>query len=268
MVIVQYLIKIFEDLRFETYHFGIKCYISSLSRNRMTKLDSWSKVEEVVRYLSAMELNNKKVVLQEHVIAMATKTVGKPIYGHEIIIRAFEYFATSRCLYNRLRRDYQLPSITTLTRITSKVSKVSEVPFLKSVFESIESNQKLCVILHDEVYVKQMLLYHGGALFGRAVNDPTSLAKTILGIMVVCLYGGPMFLSKMLPISRLTSKFLSEQIDVTHQAISLSGGDVKAIICDGNRTNQAFFKLYKTVANKPWLTEQGAYLLFDYVHIY
>ena len=249
------------------YHVGIRCYISSLSKKRITKLGSWSKIEEVVRYLSVMELNNKKVVLQEQVTAMATKTVGKPIYGHQLIIRAFEYFATSRCLYNRLRRDYQLPSITTLTRIISKVSKVSEVPFLISVFQSVESNQKLCLILRDEVYVKKMLLYHGGALFGKAVNDPASLAKTILGIMVVCLYGSPLFLSKILPISRLTSKFLSEQIDATHQVIASSGGEIKAIICDGNRTNQAFFKLYKTIPSKPWLTEQGTYLLFDYVHI-
>ena len=76
-----------------------------------------------------------------------------------------------------------------------------------------------------------------------------------------------MFLSKILPISRLTSKFLSEQIDATHQAIASSGGKIKAIICDGNRTNPAFFKLYKIIPTKPWLTEQGTYLLFDYVHI-
>lgn len=198
---------------------------------------------------------------------MGPKSVGKPIYGQETIVRAFEYFATSRSLYSMMRRDYQLPSITTLTRITSKVSKVSEIPFLSGVFKSIEGNQKLCMILHDEVYVKKMLLYHGGTLFGRSVDDPASLAKTILGIMVVCLYGGPKFLSKMLPVSGLKSQFLFEQIDATHQAIESSGGDVKAIISDGNRTNQSFFKLYKTIPNKPWLTENGTYLLFDFVHL-
>ena len=34
--------------------------------------------------------------------------------------------------------------------------------------------------------MKKMLLYHGGTLFGRAVNDPSSLAANVLGIMVVC----------------------------------------------------------------------------------
>ena len=76
--VVEFLIKIFEDLRFEMYHVGIRCYISSLSKKRITKLGLWSKIEEVVRYLSVMELNNKKFVLQEQVTPMATKTVGNP----------------------------------------------------------------------------------------------------------------------------------------------------------------------------------------------
>ena len=49
--------------------------------------------------------------------------------------------------------------------------------------------------MHDEIYVKKMLLYHGGTLFGKSVDDQSSLAQTILGIMIVCLHGGPKFLS-------------------------------------------------------------------------
>ena len=30
---------------------------------------------------------------------------------------------------------------------------------------------------------------------------------------------------------------------------------------------QTFFKRFKTVPGKPWLTEDGQYLLFDYVHL-
>ena len=70
-----------------------------------------------------------------------------------------------------------------------------------------------------------------------------------------------------IPISKLNSGFLLEQIDVTNRAIISAGGRVKSIICDGNRTNRAFFKRFKTVSGKPWLTEDGQYLLFDYVHL-
>ena len=87
--------------------------------------------------------------------AMSAKTSGTKIYDPEIVIRAFEYFATSRSLYNRLRVDYQLPSVSTLTRITSKVSKFFETTFLHGVFKCLKENQKLCVLMHDEIYVKK-----------------------------------------------------------------------------------------------------------------
>ena len=71
--------------------------------------------------------------------------------------------------------------------------------------------------MHDEVYLKKMLLYNGGTLFGNAMDDLTSLAKTVLGVMVNFLFGGLSFISKMIPISKLNSQFLFEQIDFTFQ---------------------------------------------------
>ena len=55
--------------------------------------------------------------------------------------------------------------------------------------------------MHDEVYPKKMLLDNGATLFGNAMDDLTSLAKTVLGVMVNCLFGGLSFISKMIPIS-------------------------------------------------------------------
>ena len=47
--------------------------------------------------------------------------------------------------------------------------------------------------MQDQIYVKKMLLYHGGTLFGRANYDPQSLAKTVLGVTISCMFGGPTF---------------------------------------------------------------------------
>ena len=85
--------------------------------------------------------------------------------------------------------------------------------------------------------------------------------------MLICLNGGPKFLTKLIPTSKLTSAFLFEQIELTVQAITPVPVDVKAIICDGNWVNQAFLKLYPTLPEKPWLTENNKHLLFDYVHL-
>ena len=82
-------------------------------------------------------------------------TVGKRMYSQELIVRTFHYFATSRSLYNRLRIDYQLPSIKTLTRITSNVSALNETYFMRRVFNTLKENQKQCVIMQNEIYVKK-----------------------------------------------------------------------------------------------------------------
>ena len=68
---------------------------------------------------------------------------------------------------------------------------------MPSVFNTVKENQKQCVIMQDEIYVKKILLYHGGTLFGRATGDPQSVAKTVLGVMISCMFGGPTFISKM-----------------------------------------------------------------------
>ena len=64
-----------------------------------------------------------------------------------------------------------------------------------------------------------MSLYHGGTWFGRVTDDPQSLEKTVLGVMISCMIGGPTFISKMLPIANLSSAFLYEQIRLTIDAI-------------------------------------------------
>ena len=94
--------------------------------------------------------------------------------------------------------------------------------------------------MQDEINVKKIFLYHGGTLFGIATNDPQSFAKTVLEVMMSCIFGRSLFISKMLPIAKLNSLFLYEQIKPTIDAINYSLGIVKAVICEGNRNNQGF----------------------------
>ena len=107
------------------------------------------------------------------------------------------------------------------------------------------------------------MLYHGGILFGRATDDPQSLAKTVLGVMISLL--DPLLFRKCCPLQN--SPFLYEQIRLTINAISQLLGIVKAVICDGNINNQAFPRLFDTDPEQPWLTNGGIYLLYDFVHL-
>lgn len=122
-----FLLKIQEDLSFFSYHCGVKCTISTLSTNRIRRLDKWSRVAEAIRFLNTKVIGHKVEILLEQVKSMNSLTyVGEKKYSAETIARAFEYFAVSRSLYRRLREDYELPSISTLTKITSKVSSLQD----------------------------------------------------------------------------------------------------------------------------------------------
>lgn len=256
-----------EDLSYEAFFMGIRTNVPSLSTNRVTLLDSWSKLDEVVRFLRCKESTRHENVLQQHIECMKGNDIGAKIYSTDIMIRAFNYFASSRHLYNNLRADYKLPSIRTLQNMTSKVGNMSDQYYITNVFNKLEDRQKQCIILVDEIYVKRSLLYHGGQLFGKAENNKDELANAALGIMIKCQFGGPSFLFKMVPVRGMTADFLYDQVDATLKIIENANGRPISIIADGNRTNQKFFKMFETIPLKPWLTTGGLFLLFDFVHL-
>ena len=111
----------------------------------------------------------------------------------------------------------------------------------------------------DEIYVKPSLCYHGGKVFGKAQNNPEELATTVLAIKVKCLFGGPEFILKMIPVYRLTASFQYDQVMLIVDQLEQCDAKIVSVICDGNQVNKSFFKHFETVAGKPWL--------FDYVHL-
>jgi len=92
-----FITRISPDQTFESFHLGVRCTVLSLSKNRITQLKTWSSLEENIRYLKYCEIDGKKKeVLQQQLHAMGPQQVGKPRYTPDTIIRAFQYFATSR----------------------------------------------------------------------------------------------------------------------------------------------------------------------------
>ena len=122
-------------------------------------------------------------MLLQQVLSMNSLTyIGAKKYTPEMIGRAFEYFGISRSLYSRLREDYELPSITMLTNLTSKVGNLEDNDFVSSFLGNIQDiRQKNVIFLIDEVYVKPSLMYQGGNVFGKAVKH---LATTVLSFMI------------------------------------------------------------------------------------
>jgi hypothetical protein len=262
----KFTLKIKNDLKYESYHYGVLCRIETLSHNTIQLMERWSHITEAIRFLKVREVSHKVDILRQQLAATGVATVGHFKYSTETIVRSFGYLATSRSAYSRLRQDYELPSISTLTRLTSKVKHLDDVSFLSRIFSKMaDERQKTCALIIDEVYVKSMLQYHGGCIFGEAANKPEKLANTVLSFMIVCMFGGPTFLCKMIPVKELDASFLHEQTLTLLGSLKTAGADVTAIICDGNKVNQSFFKKFDTI--KPWRTSNNIFLLFDFVHI-
>ena len=97
---------------------------------------------------------------------------------------------------------------------------------------------------------------------------PIFLQKQCLNLWLIgSLHGGPKFLFKIIPVATLNAEFLREKVYQTIYNIEAAFGKVKAIISDGNRINQSFFNQFNTVERRPWLSVDGTYLLYDYVHL-
>ena len=190
----KFLVKISPDYTFQCYFMGSPCTITSLSGNSIRKCNKWSILDEIIRYLSHKESCHKiDIIMEQHSIT-GKSNGNKYLYSTDTITRAFEYYATSRTLYKRLCDDFQLPNIVLLQRLTSKCSKKDDEQYITSILNELKSYQKRCIVLLDEVYVKPSLTYGGGKVFGFATDDKDAVAKTLLCVMIKCLYGGPQFI--------------------------------------------------------------------------
>ena len=271
----KFLVKIFSDLSYEAYQSGVRCFVTPLKANKIYRLEHWSQIEICVNYLNTQEPDHKVKILEEDINSLCNLyLVGKKVYPIEKVLRSFEYFATSRAAYNQLLNDYQLPSVSMLNKLTSKSTSMSELEFIENVLKSLPEHQRKCNILVDEVCVKPQLLYHGGQLFGKAINHPSELATSVLAVMIVCLNGGPKFVAKLIPVTKLTGEYQFSIVKNIIKVITKSGGVTVSIICDDNKVNQKFMKLMPSHPNHPYVTIESEeippsiHLLFDFVHLF
>ena len=273
--VFKYLVKIYPDLKYEAFYGGPICIIKTLTCRNVSELKEWNQIIEVLRYLEHYEVPPKLKIHLEDVGSLSRiQKVGVKVYDSATMVRAFDIFATSRAAYQRLLSQYQLPSVTTLTRLTSKACAISDFDFIQKIFQTLEGRQKQCIILVDEIKVKPSLLYHGGKLFGSAHNKPDELANAVLAVMVVCMYGGPKFLAKMIPVKKSDGQFQFTIVKSVIKAVTHTDGTVVSIISDNHRINQNLMSKFNTSKSEPWLTQPSEdipgmiFLLYDFVHLF
>ena len=92
--------------------------------------------------LNLYGISHKVEVIPQQLRSIFTSAQPKKLYSPGAIVRASSYFATSRSLYKQMREDYQFPSFSTFTKITSSCANETSGAFLKNVFHSLEHKRK------------------------------------------------------------------------------------------------------------------------------
>ena len=137
--------------------------MKNLEAHYIKKINRQFLIEEAIRFLKNFEITRKQTTILNQIYLLAPIAIGNRKYINETIVQAFEYFVTSRSGYSKFRRDFELPSVSTLTRLTSKVKKIEDFQFFHSIFSNLsDDRQKICALLIDEIYVKSALEYKGG----------------------------------------------------------------------------------------------------------
>ena len=92
---------------------SVKCTVTSLTKNRIYKLNTWYRIEETVHYLQNKEESQQEKVLQEQIKCMEPKRVGeKSVHtgSDDEGLRVLCKIPDGTSLYGKLRKDFKLPS--------------------------------------------------------------------------------------------------------------------------------------------------------------
>ena len=76
----RYSLRVNKDLSYDAYHIGIPCTITTLSRNRINSLDTWSKLDEALRFLHQKETTHHEEIILEQMNNMRPPKVGEKFY--------------------------------------------------------------------------------------------------------------------------------------------------------------------------------------------
>ena len=192
-------------------------------------------------------------------------------FDKNLIVLAAELHNVSPAAYKFLRKSASiiLPSTKMIKQMLSKT--LSDDNF-KALLEKLKPQQRLVNVLFDEVKLVQTMRFTAGHIVGFATNnesDDEMLATHALVVEIVCHFGGPRYILRVCPVSKLNSESLRKILLETTHAILKCGGTPVSFICDNCQTNQSVYTKLGG-PGKVYLETVGifVYLTYDYVHIF
>ena len=117
--------------------------------------------------------------------------------------------------------------------------------------------------------LKKQCVLLGGHVVGHAANKPKELATSALVIELICHYGGPRYIIRIIPVTCLKSYQLKEMLLEAAFVVRKKGGYIISFICDNCPLNQQTY-IQLGGPGRVYLQPDGlqVFIVYDFIHIF
>ena len=220
-------------LSFKGFPIPLPDYISNSKGSKISNLDMLTNLPNYCRNITHnYDIEPLKDLLQ--LVYYSPK--GKCKYSTSTLRFALQLRYTSNAAYNLLRQYLPLPSQRLL-----RCSKSDSIDSIKALSKFREDGffGNDVVILLDELNLQQQVQFDGQTIIG--CNEDLQMFKSILCFMVMSLTNTIPFIIKAIPISKLSSKIVSNGILNCLENLTSEKFHLRAVISDNHRTNISSF---------------------------
>ena len=192
----------------------------------------------------------------------------KPRFSSNVIRYALLLRYTSLQSYRLIAKDFPLPSLSFLKKITE--GGIDAVKALQKLKEKGKISKDV-VLIFDEMFLQKCEELYAGNLIG--ANDKNELYKGVVSFMVAGLKESVSYVLKAVPETKIDANFLREHILDCLRILKDGDFKVRAIVCDDHSSNVSAFKLLLKGCGLPvensYMTyeDQKIYLFHDTVHL-
>ena len=142
-------------------------------------------------------------------------------YSSSLITTAFLWQLTSSSLYKKLRSLLVLPSISSLRKLSMGMTVQGgtlDTNYLRSRVAEVPEQERIVVLMLDEVYTAQRVVYTNGSFIG--VTEEGASAKTVLTFMIQSVKGKYKDVVCLIPIHKLSTALLWKWFDLVMSALN------------------------------------------------
>ena len=100
------------------------------------------------------------------------------------------------------------------------------------------------------MHIVPAIRYRGNHLIGQSVDQPHKATRTVLGLLISNMFGGPSFMARLLPIYLITGELLFDQIQQLIQIIHICNGFVYLVISDNFRKHSTLKNLIADLVDR------------------